>query len=450
MKHTGILREFAKYTTLNVLGMLGLSCYILADTFFVSQGLGTNGLTALNLAIPVYSFLNGCGLMLGMGGANRYAIQKSRGEEQAASQTFTHTILLAVGFAVLFFSLGAGCSGAITRLLGADAAVFPMSKTYLQVILLFSPVFLLNNVLLCFVRNDGAPQRSMLAMLGGSLSNVVLDYVFIFPCGMGIFGAVLATGLAPVISILILSPYFIRGKNGFRLLKCRPSRAVIASIFSGGLPSLITEVSGGVVMIVYNSIILRLAGNVGVAAYGVIANLSLVVIAIYTGIAQGIQPLLSRSHGRGDAPRANRVLRYAMISMLLLSIGIYALMFFAAPQITAVFNSEQNRSLASIAMKGLRIYFSGCVFAGWNIILCVYFTATEYARPAHMVSFLRGFLLIIPMALLLAAVGGMTGIWAAFPVTELLSAGCGLVAFMALWRNRKHGRKVCIRDKVTP
>lgn len=187
MNNAKCFKEFAKYTSLNVLGMIGLSCYILADTFFVSKGLGANGLTALNLAIPIYSFINGSGLMLGMGGATKYSILKSQDKTRDANRAFTNTVLFTLGLALVFFAIGVFLSGAITRLLGADDIVYQMSKTYLQVILLFAPMFMLNNVLLCFVRNDGAPQLSMLAMIGGSLSNIILDYIFIFPCNMGIF-----------------------------------------------------------------------------------------------------------------------------------------------------------------------------------------------------------------------------------------------------------------------
>ncbi len=321
------LRDFAKYTSLNVLGMIGLSCYILADTFFVSKGLGTNGLAALNLAIPVYSFIHGSGLMIGMGGGIRYAIEKSQKNHTAANRTFTGTIYLAGAFAAIFTLAGIFLSGTIVSLFGADKSVYDMSKTYLQVILLFAPAFLLNNVLLCFVRNDGAPQLSMAAMIGGSLSNIVLDWVFIFPCRMGIFGAAFATGLAPIISILILSPHLIRRKNQFHLIKCRMEGKVSAVILSGGVPSLVTEVSSGVVMIVFNSIILRLEGNVGVAAYGVIANLSLVIMAIYTGIAQGIQPIVSRGYGKKDIHAISTILCYAIITMLVLSAAIYTLIF---------------------------------------------------------------------------------------------------------------------------
>lgn len=191
MKEKTLLKEFVQYVALNICGMIGLSCYILADTFFVSRGLGANGLAALNLAIPIYSFVHGSGLMLGMGGATKYSIYMGQGN--------------------------------LALMLGADKEVFGMTKTYLQVILLFSPAFIANDSLLCFIRNDGNPKLSMTAMLAGSLSNIVLDYVFIFPLHMGIFGAVLATGFAPVISQGVLSRHWITKNNQFHFEKTKPS-----------------------------------------------------------------------------------------------------------------------------------------------------------------------------------------------------------------------------------
>jgi len=436
MSKSTCFKDFVKYSSLNVMGMIGLSCYILADTFFVSKGLGTNGLTALNLAIPVYSFIHGSGLMIGMGGATRYSIRKSQNDSVAANQTFSNAVIIAAGFAAFFIMLGVLFSGTIIFFFGADVSVFNMSKTYLQVILLFAPAFLLNNVLLCFVRNDGAPQLSMMAMIGGSLSNIVLDWVFIFPCNMGIFGAVFATGLAPIISMLILSPYFIWKRNGFHFKRCKLDGRLVVSILLIGVPSLITEVSSGIVMIVFNSIILRLQGNVGVAAYGVVANLSLVIMAIYTGIAQGIQPLVSRNYGTGKISNIQTVMKYALTTMLILSGIIYAGVYIGASQITSIFNSEQNVLLQSIATTGLKLYFIACPFAGFNIILSVYFISTEHLRPAHIISILRGFAVIIPMAFLLSAIVKLVGLWCSFPAAELLVAVIGIVFYIT------HNKKI--------
>jgi len=437
MKEMSCFKVFLKYSSLNVLGMLGLSFYILADTFFVSRALGADGLTALNLAIPVYSFINGSGLMLGIGGGTKYSILRSQKNKVKANQAFTNAVVFTGIIAGIFCLLGIFCSGPLVRMLGANESVFQMTKTYLQVILLFAPMFMANNLLLCFIRNDGNPQLAMTAMICGSLSNVILDYIFIFPLGMGLFGAAFATGLAPVISILILSPYLINKRNQFHLKKCRLSANLLLDIFSSGLPSLITEVSSGIVIIVFNMILLRIAGNIGVAAYGVIANLSLVVMAVYTGIAQGIQPVLSSNYGAGNHKNVTAILRYAVTAVIVISACVYLCIFFGAEPITGVFNSSHNKTLQDIAAAGLKIYFTASVFAGFNVVAAVYFTSTEYPRPAHIISILRGFVIIIPMAFLLSSLGGITGVWAAFPTTELLFRLIGMILLFQFHKVKK-------------
>lgn len=429
MNQTKDLKEFIKYAALNVMGMTGLSCYILADTFFISKGLGANGLTALNLAIPVYSLIHGSGLMLGMGGATKYSILKSQKNWGQTNKIFTNTVYLAGILAIAFLLTGIFLTRVLTAFLGADQEVFGMTATYLRVILLFAPAFLMNDILICFVRNDGDPKLAMLAMLGGSLSNVLLDYLFIFPLKLGIFGAVFATGLAPLISIMILSVYFLKKRNQFRMIREKPHPETEKTVVKLGIPSLIGEVSSGVVILVFNSIILKLQGNTGVAAYGVIANLSLVVMAVYTGIAQGMQPLISKAWGRYEIRTCKCILSYAMITMAAVSIVVYAVIFFLADPIAGIFNSENNRLLQEIAVTGLKLYFTASVFAGFNLIISIYFTSVELALPAQLISILRGVVLIVPMAFLLSGLFGMSGVWLAFPAAEFLTAVTGLFLY---------------------
>lgn len=441
MKNTKLIHDFSRYVTMNVLGMLGLSCYILADTFFISSKLGVKGLTALNLAIPIYSFIHGSGLMFGMGGATRYAILKGQKNTKEQDRVFTNTIWMGLLLGAVFLFAGIFLSGTITGLLGANQQVFEMTQVYLKVILMFAPMFVLNEMILCFVRNDGKPQLSMAAMLTGSLSNIVLDYIFLFPCGMGIFGAVLATGLAPVISMMVMLPHLIQRKQNFHLVKMRPGIRLGKDAVWIGLPSLITELSSGTVIIVFNLIILKIAGNTGVAAYGVIANLSLVVTAVYTGIAQGIQPMLSESYGKGDIPARKLILRYAVFVSLLVSVLVYAGIFFQAGAITDVFNSEGNTQLADMAEKGLRIYFMACVPLGINIIAAAYFSSMEQTFPAQLVSILRGFLFIVPLSFVLSGIFRMTGVWMAYPVTEILTFFVTVICCLCVERRQRYQKK---------
>ena len=421
-KQPSLLSEFTKYVSLNILGMLGLSCYILADTFFVANGIGTDGLAALNLAIPVYSFIHGSGLMVGMGGATRYSIVKSQGSSESANKAFTQAAFFAALLSALFFMIGLFASNPLAKVLGADEVTLNMTKTYLQVILLFSPAFIFNNLFLCFVRNDDSPRLAMSAMLLGSLSNIILDYVFIFPCNMGMFGAAVATGIAPAISMSILSIHLARRKNNFHFARVKPSPKAVLDICALGVSSLITEFASGIVMIVMNILLLQLAGNTAVAAYGIVANLSLVIMSIFTGIAQGVQPLASTYYGQKNHVQVQHLSKYAILLSAIISILIYIVLNGFAEPVISLFNKENDLHLADMAKEGIQLYFTGFLFAGINIISAVKFSCIEQPKYSFSISLMRGFILIIPLAYLLSSLFGMEGIWLTFPAAEALTS----------------------------
>jgi putative MATE family efflux protein len=413
-----IFGKFVKYVSLNILGMIGLSCYILADTFFVSKALGATGLAALNFSISIYSVIHGTGLMIGIGGATRYSILKSQNEDRKANVVYSSCMKLGILLGAIFAVIGIFGSKYLALLLGADLSTLPLTKTYLTTILCFAPFFIVNNILLAFVRNDNNPKLSMIAVLTGSFSNIILDYIFMFPLGMGMLGAAFATGLAPIIGIGIMSIHFIKGKNNFRLIKNKLRWSSICDISSLGLSAFISEVSSAIVLITFNLVILRLKGNLGVASYGIVANIALVGVSMFTGIAQGIQPLVSKGYGLDNRVVLKKVLKYALITSLSIAALIYFTVFYNADTIIGIFNSEQNLEIALIAKTGLRIYFLGFIFAGINIVIAMYLSATENAKDAFIISIARGCVIIVPLVLLLSSILKMTGIWLAFVLTE--------------------------------
>ena len=419
--------QFIHYTILNVFGMIGLSCYILADTFFIAKGLGAKGLAALNLAIPVYSLIHGSGLMLGIGGAAKFSVFRSQKAREQSNYVFSAAICLMTVFASFFMLAGLLFTPAITRWTGASKETFAMTQTYLRVILLFSPGFMLNDILLCFVKNDGNPGLAMSAMLAGSFSNILFDYVFIFPLHLGIFGAVLATGIAPIISMSILSRHWFKKQNHFHFQWSNWIPSLAFPILSIGFPSLVGEAASGIVILAFNFIILNILGTIGVAAYGIIANISLVVISVFTGIAQGIQPLVSQAYGKNQKSDICQIGCYAIEAVLILSFLIYLLLFYFASPIAAAFNSEGHARLQQIAVTGIKLSFTSIPFAGFNLVLSMLFTSMERVFPAQAISLLRGFILILPMAFLLSFLAEMTGIWLAVPITEAVTSGIGII-----------------------
>jgi len=437
MQTKTIRQRFAKYVSLGILGQVALSCYTLADTFFVSAKLGANGLAALNLAFPIFCFLNGVGLMIGIGGGNKYAIARARKEEGKANIAFTNACYMVIAFALLFVLAGAFASKYIVALLGADESLLEMTDTYAKTMLLFAPTFLTNNLLQCFVRNDGKPSLSMAAMIVGSLSNILLDYIFIFPLDMGIFGAILATGLSPMISIAALAPYLIRRKNNFHLLISKPAARLIGGILGSGFPSFLTEATSGIVMFSFNLIILPIEGNIGVAAFGVITVISLVVIAVFSGLSQGVQPLMSTNYGARKERNVLSLLRYAVITSLIMSSLIYVAVFFGASPITSLFNSEANELLDRLSIEGLRLYFIASPFIGLNIVLATYFIAIEKPLWGQVISLSRGFIILIPLALLLSYIWGINGVWLSYPLSEAIASIIGISLYFVGKRKEK-------------
>ncbi len=416
--HENIFPVFLRYVSANVLGMIGYSCYILADTFFIARGIGADALAALNLAIPAYNLMNGTGLMIGMGAAARFSLTAPSPDSRVHRTIFTQALYLAALASAIFSFTGLFFTPGLASLLGADGTTLPYAVPYLRVLLMFSPLFLFNNTLLCFVRNDGAPGLAMTGMITGSLTNIVLDYIFIYPLNMGMTGAAIATATAPVISMLILSLHFIRKRNHFHPVRTAPSVKRAADICSLGLSSLITEVSSGIVIIIFNFLILSLNGNTGVAAYGILANISLVLTSVFTGIGQGIQPIVSRYSSESGRKARRGTRRYAISSALILSLASYlAIALFSAP-LADVFNRDHDPVLSSIASQGMKLYFISLFFAGINIIAAAFLSSSDQPRHAFAISMLRGFLLIIPVAWILSELFGLTGVWLSVPVTE--------------------------------
>ncbi|MGY0372795.1 MATE family efflux transporter [Clostridium sp. JNZ J1-5] len=419
-------KTFVRYVLTNVIGMIGLSCYILADTFFISKGLGVAGLTALNLSIPIYSFINATGLLIGIGAATKYSIYQAQNKHNKANTIFTNSIKIGILLGVLFLLIGLLASQTLSSLLGADKNTFCMTNTYLKTILCFAPFFILNNIFIAFIRNDGSPKLSMAGMLIGSLSNIILDYVFIFPLQWGMFGAAFATGLAPIISMFILMGHCVKKKNQFHFHKSNFTIQQVFHICSLGGSSFITEIASGIILIVFNFLILNIAGNMGVAAYGIVANLALVATSIFVGISQGTQPLLSKNFGQGNNKKIRQLFKYAIRVSLGYSVVLYIFITIFNNKLVELFNRDHIEILSKTASNGLIIYFVGFFFAGINIITSVILSSINEPKHAFTISILRSGCIIVPMALLLSYFFEMTGIWLSFPLSEMITLVIGV------------------------
>lgn len=415
---SSMARPFARYVSFNVLGMVGVSVYILADTFFIANGVGSDGLAALNFSIVLYTVLQATGLMLGIGAATEFQVCSARGDRTGANRVFTTALVMAGCAAAVLLAVVEAFATPLASLLGADEATLPLTVTYLRTIFAFAPLFLLNNVLLPFVRNDGSPQLAMVAMLVGSFGNIALDALFVFGFGWGMFGAAFATGFAPLMSMAVLLIHFLRKRNTFRPVRLHLRARLVGHIAALGFSSFVVELSGGLVLLVLNLVILAFEGTIGVAAYGVVANFAFVASALFVGIAQGIQPLASNAYARGSDRDVRAVLRLALLTALVIAATTYAAVALAAEPLALAFNRDNDPQLTALAVDGMRVYFLGYFFAGANIVAAAFFSAVEKPAYGLAVSVVRGLPAMLAFAAVLAALFGMAGVWATFPAAE--------------------------------
>ena len=415
-----LTKQFFKYVSQNIFGLIGTSCYILADTYFIAQAAGTDGVTLLNLCLPIYNLIFAFGSMIGLGAATRYAILRAQGDARA-QRYFSNAIFSVCILAVPFMLVGIFRPDGLLRLMGGDADIVALGMNYARIFLMFTPFFMCNYVVASFVRNDGDPSLAMVATLSGSLFNVVFDYIFIFPMGLGLPGAALATAISPILSIAVCSAHFIKKSNTITFVRKAPSVRLLAQSCQLGISGFVGELSSGVTTTVFNFLLLRLAGNVAVAAYGVVANFALVATAIFNGVAQGAQPLVSQCYGRNEMAGAKKLLFLGCSTALVLAAVLYGCVFGFTDAFAAVFNSEGSALMAQYAHNGMRIYFAGYFFAGCNIVAAGYLGAVNRPTEATITSVSRGVAAIVTCSLVLSFLFGMNGVWAAFPASEAIT-----------------------------
>ena len=304
-------KQLRKYIAPNILAMVGTSCYVLADTFFISIAAGANGITALNLVLPIYGLIFALGSMIGVGSATRYSLHRSVGNPDARDY-FSNSVWFTLLVSCIFVAAGIWFPDRVLTLLGADAEILQIGLTYTQIVLCFAPFFMLNYTFTAFVRNDNAPKLAMAATLTSGIFNIAFDYIFMFPMKMGMVGAALATGISPIVSMSVCMIHYLSKNSTIVFTWKLPSIKRFLSSCTLGVAAFVGELSSGITTMVFNFILLGLSGNTAVAAYGVIANIALVGTALFNGVSLGLQPVASSVHGQMNSDGEKRIYRHSL------------------------------------------------------------------------------------------------------------------------------------------
>lgn len=415
-------KVYLRYILPAIGGMMGTSLYVLGDTMLVGRRLGTDGLAALNISIPMINVLTGLGLLIGMGGASLMSIHMAREEYKEGNKLFTKSMLMALITGLILLFLSIFFTKNLVNLLGRGSENLEMAYDYLSMLMLFSPFFLVFISLTVFVRNDGGSKIAMSAMLSASIFNVVMDYVFLFPLDMGMRGCALATGLAQVVGFGVLLFHF--KDAGIKILKLNKFNQSL-DILKNGMASFVLEMSQGIVIFAFNFAFLRIDGDIAVSAYGIVANLSLLFTAVLAGVANGIQPLISEAYGRRRPDMKRYYGKIAAIGGLVIGVGIL-LIGQTIPKYLAMIFVENEPELVNRAILGIRIYFLAFPITGLNLVFTIFLQSQKKSMEAFIMSLMRGFIWIILLLLILSNILGIIGIWMVIPLAELLSLGVGV------------------------
>lgn len=418
---------FRKYFIPTLFGMLSMSAVTAIDGIFVGQGVGSDGIAAVNICIPLLMVFTGVGLMIGAGCSVVASIHLSRGKYKAARINVTQALLFATIIAAIPTVWMLMYPEKTVRLLGSSDYLLPMATDYL---IWFVPSWIFQiwiSISLFIIRLDGAPKLAMTCSLISAVINVVLDWLFIFPLGWGIVGAAFATSISIVVGGVIAMVYLLFYARNLRLytikLSIKSLRLSIRNIGYQcriGSSALLAEATLATLMFMGNQVFMRYLGENGVGAFGIACYYIPFVFMVGNAIAQSAQPIISYNFGLGYHQRVRSTERIALMTSVICGILITS-MFTLCPHLLVWLFISADSEASRIAIEGFPYFSIGFVFFILNLSIIGYYQSVERIRPATFFALLRGFLFLIPCFILLPKVMGTSGIWLALSLSEILT-----------------------------
>ncbi len=398
------------------------SIYGMVDMAMVGQYQGPEGTAALAVVAPVWNVIYSLGLLTGIGGSVIFSARRGSGTRDGGENLyFTAAVIGSVVLAVLAWLGLLFFERPLLTFFGADESLLALARLYLRPIKYVFPIFLFNQMLAAFLRNDGDPGLATLGVLSGGIFNMFGDYFFVFPCDMGVYGAGLATAIGSVISLLVLLSHFLRRRNTLRLVRVERPLRKLWEIAVSGFSSFFIDVAMGILTVLFNRQIMRYLGGDALAVYGPIINVSTFVQCCAYSVGQAAQPIISTNFGAGQGGRIRETLRLALYTTAAFALFWTGLSFAAPNLYIRVFMSPTPEILA-MAPAIIRTYALSFLLLPFNIFSTYYFQSIMQPRAAFIVSVARGLVISGVLILLLPVLTGPASLWLAMPITELLTA----------------------------
>ncbi|MFR1833887.1 MAG: MATE family efflux transporter [Lachnospiraceae bacterium] len=428
------LKNIMKFAFPTIAMSLFMSFYTMVDGLFVSNLIGTNALSAINLTAPVIALVTAVSTMLATGGSA--VIMKKMGEkkEQQAREDFTSLILVNVLTGLVMWAAGYACMDWMFASMKLSREVLDYCKEYLSGYLLFTvPILLMNNFSLYLIA-CGKSSLSFICSVGGGITNIVLDYVFIRILGMGTGGAAIATGLGYSVTAAAGLIVFAKKSSLLHFVKPVWRLDVLKKAATNGSSEMAASLVTGITTMMFNWTMLRYVGEDGIAAITIVMYVLMFTSSLFSGYSYGVAPMISFYYGEQNHKKLKSLIDTSLKVIAGISLASFALSIGVTKPLVSVFTSPDN-PVYGLAVSGNRLCSIALLFIGFNIFSSSMFTALNNGAVSAVLAFTRSFVFMVICLLLLPFLLGVAGIWLANPLAELMAAALGLAMFKK-YKNR--------------
>lgn len=420
MIQTRDTKLFFKYVFPSILSFALSGVYAIVDGFFVGNSLGDVGLSAVNIAYPIVAFIQAVGTGIGMGGAIYYSINKAEKKEKEARMFTAGANWLMIAFSVIL-TVGVLCwYNPLLRLLGASGKMLSLAEEYIVVVTFGTILQVFGTGLVPLIRNLGGSFYAMIAMMAGFISNIILDYLFVWVWEQGVAGAAIATVIGQGVTMLIALVYIIQKKQFTLKIPFSKMGRVVMSVLKIGIAPFGLAMSPNISLIIINRFSASYGGESAIAVYACIAYMICIIYLIFQGVGDGSQPLISRCYGEGDFARLKNIRRLAYAFAMLLAVIGCVVMYLTRGSLGLLFGTSNDVNVE--VAKIIPIFLISVPFVAVTRVTTASFYASEKSALSYLLTFIEPVLMLLLMLLLPPLFGGQVMIWWSTVIARILSA----------------------------
>lgn len=427
MEHSNVLgsepvgKLLIKQSVPAAIGFLVMSINSIVDTIFVGHFVGSGGIAAIAVVMPISFFISSIGLAIGIGGASIISRALGAGKPERAGKTFGTQMVMTLGASLALLVAGYVFQESVLSAFGGKGTILNPAKVYFNVVLFGTPflawALMSNNV----IRAEGKPRTAMMVMVLPAIINIILDPVLIIGFDMGLYGAAWATTIAYIVSATYIVVFFLRGKSEIQFKKkyVTINVPIAGEIFSIGGVSLVRQVSVTLLIAILNQTLFKYGGEIGVAIYGIIARMMMFSLFPVMGVVQGFMPIAGYNYGAKSYKRVNETVKKAVTYGTGVALLIFALIVLFPMEIVKVFTTDEM--LIRLAPRAMVLVFLAIPFITMQLIGSAYFQAIGKPLPALLLTLLKQGIFLIPLVLILPYYYDLNGVWYSFPIADVLS-----------------------------